>query len=397
VACGYSPSSNKVAWSWPGRRFIDNAWSVTYDHFSETVSPTCLFCTMATIRNVARKAGVSIATVSRVVNGSTAVAPELRDRVLEAVNLCGYSPTVGRRSAASIALVYTGPFSIGSPYDAACLDGIVSAMLESAFDLKIVHLRRDMNAEETYSQFFFRKGIRGAILRSTAADREVARAVADEGFPAVVLGDHFDDSRLSFAYNQSRTASGEAIEHLISLGHRRIAIATNDTDDGDHLDRLEAYRQTLEATGIYDQSMEFRVPAHRLDGAQLLRKMMSLNSPPTAVFITDPLTAAGAINEAHKLGLRIPDELSILGFDDSESRQMVFPIMTAVCQDSRELGRAAFDLLLDYCGPQHATRETASPRSVLGKAWLEINHTTGRAPRQATRVLPSGQRLASAG
>src|SRR3990170_7261525 len=98
---------------------------------------------MTTIRRVAQKAGVSIATVSRVVNGSTAVDPELRDRVLDAVGRCGYAPTVGRRSAASIALVYTGPFTVGSPYDAACLDGIVTAMLDSEFDLKIVHLRRD--------------------------------------------------------------------------------------------------------------------------------------------------------------------------------------------------------------------------------------------------------------
>jgi DNA-binding LacI/PurR family transcriptional regulator len=352
---------------------------------------------MSTIRKVARKAGVSIATVSRVVNGSIAVAPELRNRVLEAVSSCGYSPTTGRRSAASIALVYTGPFSVGSPYDAACLDGIVSAMLESEFDLKIVHLRRDKNMEETYSQFFFRKGIRGAILRSTAADREVPRAIADEGFPAVVLGDHFDHQRLSFAYNQSQSASVEAIEHLISLGHRRIAIAANDTDDGDHLDRLEAYRQTLQAAGFYDQNLEFRVPAHRLDGAQLLRRMMSLISPPTAVFITDPLTAAGVLNEAHKLGLRIPDELSVLGFDDTDSRYMVFPTMTAVCQDSRELGRCAFELTLNLGSSPPDERKATGPRSVLGKAWLEINHTTGRAPAQATRVLPSGQRLSAPG
>src|SRR6201990_2889202 len=107
---------------------------------------------MTSIRRVAQKAGVSIATVSRVVNGSTAVAPELRDRVLEAVSRCGYSPTVGRRSTASIALVYTGPFSVGSPYDAACIEGIVNAMLESDFDLKITHLRRDKAPDETYSQ-----------------------------------------------------------------------------------------------------------------------------------------------------------------------------------------------------------------------------------------------------
>ena len=122
------------------------------------------------------------------------------------------------RSSASIALVYTGPFSVGSPYDAACLDGIVSAMLESDYDLKITHLRRDKSPKETYSQFFFRKGIRGAIIRSTSADRDVARMIGDEGFPAVVLGDRFDHPRLAFAYNESGTASAEGVEHLISLG-----------------------------------------------------------------------------------------------------------------------------------------------------------------------------------
>jgi LacI family transcriptional regulator len=344
---------------------------------------------MTTIRRVAQKAGVSIATVSRVVNGSTGVAPELRDRVLDAVSRCRYAPTIGRRSAASIALVYTGPFSVGSPYDAACIDGIISAMLESDFDLKIAHLRRDKSPDETYSQFFFRKGIRGAILRSTSADRDVARKIGDEGFPAVVLGDRFDHPRLAFAYNESRTASAEGIEHLISLGHERIAFAANDTDDGDHTDRLDAYRQVLRDRGLYDEQLEFRVPAHRLDGAQLMRKMLSLSKPPTAVFIVDPLTAAGAVNEAHKLKLQLPEEMSILGFDDTDIRYSVVPTMTAICQDSRELGRLAYELLLRRCEEPDDGKNSGG----LGKAWLEINHTTGRAPATAIRVMPNGERI----
>jgi DNA-binding LacI/PurR family transcriptional regulator len=316
------------------------------------------------------------------------VAPELRDRVLEAVSRCGYSPTIGRRSAASIGLVYTGPFSVGSPYDAACLDGIVSAMLESDYDLKIAHLRRDKSPKETYSQFFFRKGIRGAILRCTSNDRDVARQIGDEGFPAVVLGDRFAHPRLAFAYNESAPASKEGVEHLVSLGHRRIAFAANDTDDGDHIDRLEAYRETLTAHGIYDAQLEFRVPAHRLDGAQLMRKMMSIAVPPTAVFIADPLTACGAINEAHKLGLCIPDEMSILGFDDSDMRFSVVPTMTAVCQNSRDLGRLAYEVLVRCCEePENGNLQG------LGKAWLEVNHTTAQVPSRPVRILPNGERL----
>ena len=93
--------------------------------------------------------------------------------------------------------------------------------------------------------------------------------------------------------------------------------------------------------------------------------------------------------EAHKIGLKIPDELSILGFDDTDMRRTVFPTMTAVCQDSRELGRLAYELLVRHCALQPHERETA----VLGSAWLEINHSTGRAPTRAIRVLPNGERL----
>jgi DNA-binding LacI/PurR family transcriptional regulator len=261
-------------------------------------------------------------------------------------------------------------------------------MLESDYDLKITHLRRDKSPKETYSQFFFRKGIRGAIIRSTSADRDVARLIGDEGFPAVVLGDRFDHPRLAFAFNESGTASREGVEHLISLGHRRIAFAANDTDDGDHIDRLEAYRRTLSKHGIDHIELEFRVPAHRLDGAQLMRKMMIASSPPTAVFIADPLTACGAINEARKLGLRIPEEMSILGFDDTDSRFSVEPTMTAICQNSRELGRLAFELLVDRI----EGAEDDIPGE-LGKAWLEINHTTARVPTELIRIMPNGERL----
>jgi DNA-binding LacI/PurR family transcriptional regulator len=250
-------------------------------------------------------------------------------------------------------------------------------------------LRRDKDPKETYSQFFFRKGIRGAILRSTSADRDIARQIGDEGFPAVVLGDRFDHPRLAFAYNESAAASEEGVEHLVSLGHRRIAFAANDTDDGDHIDRLEAYRRTTQAQCIYDPQLEFRVPAHRLDGAQLMRKMMSASLPPTAVFIADPLTACGAINEARKLDLRIPEEMSILGFDDSDTRFSVEPTMTAICQDSRELGRMAYELLIQRCEGLQDNQPSG-----LGKAWLEINHTTARVPDQAIRIMPNGERLA---
>lgn len=344
---------------------------------------------MASIRKVAQKAGVSIATVSRVVNGEGSVAAELRERVLDAVNHYGYAPTVGRRNQSTVALVYAGPFTVGSPFDAACLDGLVSAMLDSEYDLTIVHLRRDKKPDETYSQFFLRKGIRGVIVRCTSRDREVPCALADERFPTVVLGDHFEHPNLSFAYNDSKKASLEGMEHLISLGHKRIAFAANDTDDGDHLDRFEAYRDALTAHGLFEERLVFRIPAHRSDGAQLMRKVLSHPNPPTGIFIADPLVAEGAINEAHRVGVKIPSDVSVLGFDDTDTRKAVYPVMTAICQESRELGKRAFELLMRRTTKRSGNKSLTD----LGEAWLEINHTTGWARSESVRILPNGDRL----
>ncbi|MEN1680082.1 MAG: LacI family DNA-binding transcriptional regulator [Planctomycetota bacterium] len=347
---------------------------------------------MPSIREVARSAGVSIATVSRVMNGADTVTPDLRRKVMQAVERCDYSPKVGRRSLDAIAVIYVGPFTVGSPYDSACLDGMVEAMRESEFDLMIVDLARDRSPDETLRQFFARKGIRGAILRSTVAERRITLEFAEEELPLVVLGDHFECDKLSFAFAESYEASRDAVEHLVSLGHTRIAFAACERDDGDHLDRLLAYREVVQRHNLLDESLVCRVPAERLDGAQLLRNLLGMPGRPTALFIADPLVAVGAVNEAHRMGVRIPEDLSIVGFDDSDTRNTVFPHMSAVCQDAKLVGRTAWELVVERClsGPRSAV-----PSATPQQAWLEICNTSGPAPSNPDRVLPTGARLPS--
>ena len=294
---------------------------------------------MPTIRQVAENAGVSIATVSRVINNSSAVSEEVREKVLDAVNRCGYVPNVGRRTTSFLALVYACPVSLGSPYDAALVEGMVQAMDHTELDLVILNPARDKRPEETFTQFFLRKGVRGTILRSTVDVRPICQEIAEEKFPAMVVGDHFDDSGLHFVYAESIDASRQAVEHLISLGHRRIAFAANEYEDADHADRFTGYSAALAAHGIeVEKSLVFRVPARRPDGAQLLRNMMSSLAPPTAVYVTDPPLAVGLINETRNMGMIIPRDLSVVGFDDSDARNYVYPLMTAVCQDARPAG-----------------------------------------------------------
>lgn len=346
---------------------------------------------MASIRQVAKEAGVSIATVSRVINGADSVAPKLRRTVLDAIETCEYTPAVGKRSSNGIALMYMGPFTISSPYDAACLEGMVSAMREMSFDLMVVDLRRDKAKNETLRQFFSRKGICGAIIRCTLNERPLVAELAKEGLPLVVLGDHFENPALTFAYTESKTASREAVEHLVSLGHKRIAFVACHREDGDHADRLNAYTEVLTHHGLFDETLVCRVPASRNDGGPILRGLIGQVDRPTAMYIADPLIAAGVINEAHLMGVKIPDELSIVGFDDTDLRNLLFPRMSSVCQDSEALGRAAFEMVESLI----AGNSNGKPATNLQSAWLEIHGTTGPPPVEVQRVLPSGTRMPS--
>ena len=345
---------------------------------------------MATIRQVAEIANVSIATVSRVINNSTGVTEEAREKVLSAINKCGYVPAVGRRTTSFLALVYAGPTSLGSPYDSAILEGMAQAMESTNLDLMILNPRRDKAADESFTQFFLRKGVRGVILRSTVEGRPVCKEIGAEKFPAIVVGDHFQDENLSFAYADSTKSSKQAIEHLIGLGHSRVAFASNDIEDGDHQDRFSAYCEVLKNAGIdLDPSIIFHVPARRPDGAQLLRNIMGVPHPPTAVYITDPPVAVGLINEARKMSVNIPGDLSVVGFDDQDVRSCVFPIMTAVCQDACQLGRDAF-LALSKCVENG---NGAKPLDCISSTWLEICDSTGQPAPEPVRVLPNGSRI----
>lgn len=330
---------------------------------------------MSNVRSIARAAGVSITTVSRVLNNHPQVSADVRRRVLAASNSAGYVPPSGRRCTTNIAFMYTGDPSLSSPFDAAVMSGLYEGLQERAYDLLVLDAQRARLSGESYTQMFMRKGIRGAILRTTAQTREVCEDIAAEGFPAVVAGDRFDHPKVSYLYSDSRLSSREAIEHLIAQGHRRIAICVNVVDDSDHADRLAAYRDALAAHGIaFDERLVLRLPANRQGGEQALRRLIAMPIQPTAAFLTDPMVAIGALAEAGKKGVRIPDDLSIVGFDDGEARYAVCPELSAVCQNARTLGRAAIESLarlIEGIGD--------IPIRISMPTWFEI-HASSRPP-----------------
>ena len=345
---------------------------------------------MLNIRNIAKAAGVSIATVSRVLNNTPGVGEASRRAVLAVVNKAGYVPEVGRRSTTNIALLYTGGPTLDSPFDSALLAGVYEGLEKMGYDLMVLDAHRSRQPGETFSQMFRRKGVKGALVRATTSSQAVCQELAQEGFPVVVVGYRLEKSPVNCVYSDSREASGKAIEHLIGLGHRRMGIGIHVVEDSDHADRLAAYRQVLEAHDIaFDQRLLIRVPAHRDGGVQAARRMITIPNPPTALFLADPLVSVGVLGEARRMGLRVPGDLSVVGFDDADLRYALTPQLTAVCQNSKALGREAAAMLF-----RAMAGRGGGPTTKTLHCWLEVHESTG--PRQlSARTNPPNANSAS--
>lgn len=329
---------------------------------------------MSSVREIASRVGVSVATVSRVINNDPCVSDAVRDKVLKVANQTRYVPKVGLRSTMNIAFLYTDEPSLDSPFDSALLQGMGERMEQLRFDLMILRAGRSRLDHETYTQMLMRKGVRGAVVRTTTRTRNICEEIATEGFPAVVVGDRFDHPRISFVVSDSRSSSCDAVEHLIKLGHRKIAICVNVVEDSDHADRVAGYRDAFAQKGLeVDEQLIVRAPATRAGGEQVMRRMMTGEDQPTAVYLADPMSAVGAMHEARKMGLRVPEDVSIVGFDDGELRHLVQPVMTAVYQDAKQMGREAFEALHELIG---RSGKVTAVRRVLPTI-LEINESTG--------------------
>jgi LacI family transcriptional regulator len=327
---------------------------------------------------IAGEAGVSIATVSRVINDDPAVKAVTRDSVLSAMRRLGYQKQpIGAVSSRVLGFAYTQKRTLAHAFDAAVFDGVVRGCEEAHFDVLVLNLARELQPGEAYSQFFRRKRVRGVILRTAEATRAECERIAAEGVPHVVISERFDSANVNYIDGDSKAECRRAIEYLFALGHRRIAFAMHNVPDRDHVDRFEAYRAALQANGVrYDDRLVYPQPSTLAGGATIMTMMRSLADAPTAVFFADPVLAIGAMKRAHELGVQIPRDVSIIGFDDTDMRFAVHPTLTAVCQDASLLGLEAARWLTrgSYREPLRRTIPT----------FLEINASVGPGPEATT-------------
>ena len=301
-----------------------------------------------TIRQIAELAGVSIATVSRVLNDRGDVSDETRELVSRVIRENGYT---ANRSARGLSAGRTGLVGILVPlvypaYFSAILAGAAEALSER--DLQIVLSPTGHEHDREVSVLDRLRGLTdGALIILPEESSEELERLLDRGYRFVVLDPLMPlDERIPSVSAAHTSGADQAMRHLLELGHRRIAQITGPRGWLATEDRRRGYRAALAAAGILpDPALEVEAVPEVDPGRAAAEYLLDLPEPPTAIFAFNDNIAIGAIQAARARGLRVPDDLSVVGFDDVEHATIVTPALTTVRQPLAEMGRTAVSLL----------------------------------------------------
>ncbi len=303
-----------------------------------------------TIVDVAKEAGVSYSTVSRVVNNKTYVKAETRARVMRAMTRLGYQANLQARSLAGghsnvIGLLVT---DLTTQYMGEIVRGIDEVLTAHQYELMLYTTHRKKAKESAYVNMMARGLADGLLIVLPREPEAYLRSLRQRNFPYVLI-DQFgiDETDLSITA-ANRDGGYEATSHLIALGHRRIGLITGWMDMISAVHRLEGYRAALADHQIaYDESLVFQGDFTQESGFRGANALLDLPDPPTAIFGLNDMTAVGVMDAVRDRGMRVATDISIVGFDDIPMAALLNPPLTTIRQPLQDMGRIATTLLLD--------------------------------------------------
>jgi LacI family transcriptional regulator len=299
-----------------------------------------------TIQDVAQTAGVSVSTVSRVLNGKVDVANETQDRIQGVIDELGYTSNLAARSMRSFKKNLVGLImpDIAYPFAIEVMKGVNRAIAESEFDLLVYttgDVRKSGRAshEQKYVSLLNNSITDGVIIVAPVSGEYSSHA------PIVSVDPTMTDPDYPSVHATNYQGALDAMEYLLGLGHRRIAIITGRGELESSIRRLKGYRDALEKSGIgVDETLIALGDYTTETGAKCARELLSMPEPPTAIFASNDQAAMGVYQVAEELGVRIPEDLSVVGFDNiSESKYMG---LTTVDQFISEMGFVATQMLI---------------------------------------------------
>jgi LacI family transcriptional regulator len=348
---------------------------------------------MTTIQELAARTGVSVATVSRALNGSPEVSEATRERILRLAHELDYTPSaaartlVSRRSHVVGVILETGPGhpDLLHPFFQEVLVGLKHGAGAKGYDLLLFATDEPGNGfggTHSYLRRAGHHGVDGVVVMGFDGRDPEMRKLTDSGLPCMAIDADPGGDRTGYVMSQNRQGAAQAVRHLYELGHERIATVTGPTSMLPGEDRLTGYREELARLGLpvrddyvlegdfYDES-----------GYRATRRLLELDEPPTALFAASDLMAAGALRAAHDLGVAVPEGLAIVGFDDIALAALIQPSLTTVRQNMKAIGKAAAEAL----GEMIDDPEAAPARVLVPTQLIVRSSSVGeRASRERT-------------
>jgi LacI family transcriptional regulator len=299
-----------------------------------------------TLADLAREAGTSASTASRALSGRGYVSAAARDRLLEAADRLGYVPnasarTLKHRTSRVVGVVVS---DLGNQFYARLAAGVEQTLREADYQMMVLGDNNETDEEVAGARTFLAIRAPGVIM--TPVGSAAADLLASQGVVVVEVDRRLAQSPCDAVIVDNEAGAHAATSHLVDLGHRRIALLGIDTEWTTDAGRRAGYRAALADRGLaVDEELILRVPVHATDPADLIGALLAEQAP-TAIFAANNLLAERAWHVLRERGLRIPDDVSLVGFDDVPWMEMVDPAITVVEQPTLELGRCAARLLL---------------------------------------------------
>lgn len=327
---------------------------------------------MATIRDVARLADVSVATVSNVLNSADRVSPELLTRVRAAMEKLSYTPHAGARSLRkrSSGLIGLVVGDITNPFFSDLFEAVEDAAAACGYLVLLCNSNERSEREEAHLRMLRTQRIDGLILAPTGAvSMNRASLLAQLEVPVVLVDRAMEGLGYDAVVLDNRSAGFEATQYLIACGHRRIGLVNGPAVLRTAAERLAGYREALLAAGLpFDPALVRDAGFRKQPAEQAMAELMSLPEPPSAVFATNNLMTIGVVKALADRGLSCPQDVSVIGIDDLPWADAVSPRLSAIAQPVRAMGEAALALLMQRLagrldGP--GTTTVMAPRLVI--------------------------------
>ena len=330
---------------------------------------------MSNIKDVALHAGVSITTVSHVVNGTRFVSDIARLRVEEAVRQLGYVPSAVARSLKNNNTLTFGMVipNNSNPYFAEIIRGVENRCFAAGYNVILCNSNDDPERQATYLRLLVEKRVDGLVFVATGSDAVVRATLGDIKTPLVLLDRDVTGMVSSDLVEVNHTVGGElATRHLLELGHPRVACISGPPGLSPSSQRRAGWKQALEAAGVERRENDLARGDFTARGGHLAMQALLKRKPrPTAVFVCNDLMAFGALSAAREARISVPEQLSIVGFDDIELAAFSSPPLTTIVQPKLEIGTIAADLLLE-----RVEKNRQDARRVILEPQLKIRGST---------------------